>query len=62
MAKITREEGVTLLGELKRKLKETTAKDAILEILALAGSSVGYAPAFRALVMDADPEHAIKWE
>ena len=64
MANVTKDEGIQLLGELKKKLaelKETGKVSDALQILALAGQSVGYKPAFRALVMDVEPEKAIKW-
>ncbi len=59
---LTREEGIELLKKLKEQLAKI--KDdvpAALELLALAGKSVGYKPAFRALVMGVEPEQAIKW-
>ena len=61
MASITKEEGIALLKNLKEQLAKITEVPAALELLALAGKSVGYKPAFRALVMGVDPEQAIKW-
>lgn len=59
---LSKQEGIELLRGLKEQLgKVEKTKDA-LEILALAGRSVGYKPAFRALVMGVEPEQAIKWE
>lgn len=59
---MTKEEGITFLSEAKKKLASVTKVDDAIQILALAGKSVGYKPAFRALVMDVEPAKAIKWE
>lgn len=59
---ITKEQGVALLTSLKEQLAKTDSKAEAIRVLALAGKSVGYKPAFRALVMDVEPEQAIKWE
>ncbi len=61
MASITKEEGIALLKRLKDELAKIKDVPAALELLALAGKSVGYKPAFRALVMGVEPEQAIKW-
>lgn len=57
----SKEEGIKLLRELKEQLGKTEKTADALGILALAGKSVGYKPAFRALVMGVEPEQAIKW-
>ena len=62
MASMTREEGVQLLEKSKEQLETAKSFKQALPILQLAGSSVGYAPAFRALVMDEDPEKSIRWK
>ena len=61
MAKLSKEEGIQLLEELKGQLDKTKDKTVAIEVLALAGRSVGYAPAMRALVMGVEPASAIRW-
>ena len=61
MASITKEEGIVLLKKAKEQLGKTDTKTDTIQILILAGKTVGYAPAFRALVMDVEPERAIRW-
>lgn len=58
---LSKEEGIELLRGLKEQLDKTEKTKDALEVLALAGQSVGYKPAFRALVMGIEPEQAIKW-
>lgn len=59
--KISREEGVAVLEAVKKQLDETVGKEDTIKLLAYAGSTVGYAPAFRALVMDKPAAQAIRW-
>lgn len=61
MTSISKEEGIALLKNLKEQLAKIEDVPAAMEVLALAGKSVGYKPAFRALVMGVEPEQAIKW-
>ncbi len=58
---MSKEEGIELLMTLKEQLGKTEKVSDALQVLALAGKSVGYKPAFRALVMGVEPEQAIKW-
>jgi len=58
---LTREEAVELLTKTNEQLAKVSGKDETLQLLSLAGKSVGYKPAFRALVMGMEPEKAIKW-
>lgn len=59
---VTKTEGIELLKKLKEQLGKTTEKAEAIGILTIAGKTVGYAPAFRALVMNVEPEKAIKWQ
>ncbi len=61
MAKLTREQGVELLTASKEQLEKIETPKEVLEVLLLAGQSVGYAPAFRCLVAGASPETSIRW-
>ena len=49
MPKLTREQGIELLEASKKQLEKTEGSKETLEVLLLAGQSVGYAPAFRCL-------------
>ena len=59
---ISKDEAVEALYRAKEQLETTTDKQVTLDILAGAGKTVGYKPAFRALVMGTKPEDAIKWK
>ncbi len=66
MPKITKQEAMEALYRAKEQLEMidddgASAKQATLNILADAGKTVGYKPAFRALVLGKPPEDAIKW-
>ncbi len=61
MPKLSRTEGIEALYRAKEELERTDDKRATLNVLADAGSTVGYKPTFRALVMGQTPEVAIKW-
>lgn len=63
--KLSREDAVALLSKLQEGLQQMAennepVKEA-LAVVALAGNSVGYKPAFRALIAGATAEEAIKW-
>ena len=58
---ITKEAAIEALYRAKEQLEQTSDKTEALTILAEAGQTVGYKPAFRALVMGTKPEDAIKW-
>jgi len=59
--KVSRDEGVIILEKAKEQLEKTAEKADVMKLLAFAGASVGYAPAFRALVMEVAPDQAIRW-
>lgn len=58
---LSKEEGIELLRQLKEQLGKTEKTKDAIPVIALAGKSVGYKPAFRALIMGVEPEQAIKW-
>jgi len=58
---ITKEAAIEALYRAKEQLEQTNDKTEALKIIADAGKTVGYKPAFRALVMGQKPEDAIKW-
>jgi hypothetical protein len=58
---MSKDEGIQLLKSCKEQLGKTPKTADALQVLALAGKSVGYAPTMRALVMGVEPEKAIKW-
>jgi len=58
---ITKEEGIKVLEEAVKALANGASFKDAKPVLALAGKTVGYKPAFRCLVMDVPPEDAIKW-
>jgi len=61
MPKLTREQGIELLEASKKQLEKTEGSKETLEVLLLAGQSVGYAPAVRCLVAGGSPETSIRW-
>lgn len=63
-SRITRQEAIEFLTgqrDLMDDARREKDAEAIFKILKEAGKMVGYAPAFRALVMDIAVEEAIRW-
>lgn len=59
--KLTREEAINVLTT-KRDMAEDAQTVAEFKLqLELAGNAVGYAPAFRCLVMGMEPEDSVRW-
>lgn len=58
---LSREEAINILTMQRDNMVEAETKAQTMEILAIAGKAVGYAPAFRTLVMGVAPEDAIRW-
>lgn len=59
---ITKEEATEALYRAKEELETITDKQGTIKVLAEAGNTVGYKPAFRVLVMGKSPDSAIRWK
>lgn len=59
--RMTREEAVKYLTMQRDWMDEAVTKERTIEILSETGKAIGYAPAFRCLVIGLDPEDSIRW-
>lgn len=62
MEKLDRQDAIYTLVEAKEQMEKAATKAETLDVLKRAGSCVGYAPAFRALVAGVPPENAVRWQ
>ncbi len=61
IGQLTREEAINYLHGMKLLLAQPASWEIQKQRLAEAGRTVGYKPAFRCLVMDVEPEKAVRW-
>lgn len=59
--RITRDEAERLLTNQRDLMEDAMTKEEAMVILKRAGQAVGYAPAFRCLVMGVEPSESIRW-
>ena len=57
-----KQDAVYTLVEAKEQMETASTKEEALDVLQRAGSTVGYAPAFRALVAGIEPDKAVRWK
>jgi len=57
-----KQDAVYILAEAKEQMEKASTKEEALDVLRRAGSTVGYAPAFRALVAGVEPDKAVRWK
>lgn len=62
MPKLSRDEAIESLYRSKEVLETVTDKQQTINVISEAGNTVGFKPAFRALIMGKSPEDAIKWK
>ena len=62
MEKLDKQDAIYTLVEAKEQMDKASTKAEVIDVLQRAGSVVGYAPAFRALVAGVEPDKAVRWK